>query len=317
MATTSSRESRRRKILERGSDRLAFITGQLQNLPPQSPHQPHTETETPPPSDFRHQDPPLSFSTQATVSPFPHDKASGFDADQSHSSAYNGGIVEDSISQGGVEPSHDKASGPELIKHDPSFDADQSHTSAYNGGIGEGSIEPSNDPALDASGEPNSLPESLDDQSSFNSTSRVVQHSETRSGHRNLFTPKQISSAIDASQKTRLLCSVVVAVLVVLSHLGFPLLGNRFLGTTISFRPLYFVLLTNVTMVIARLLFSDRRSSQSSIGGGGENRVDDNNWAEQLSKTLEVGLVAQKVIDAVFMDFSVYAIIVICGLSFT
>ncbi|OMO91003.1 hypothetical protein COLO4_18713 [Corchorus olitorius] len=52
-----------------------------------------------------------------------------------------------------------------------------------------------------------------------------------------------------------------------------------------------------------------------------ENRknvsADDNNWAEQLSKTFEVGLVVQKVIDAVFMDCSVYAVIVICGLSFT
>ena len=138
-----------------------------------------------------------------------------------------------------------------LLKHDPIFYADPSQTSAYNGGIGDGSvshgggtsIEPSKDPTLDASGEVNSVPVSLDDQSSFISTSGVVQHSETPSRQRNFFTPKpkQISSAIDASEKTRLLCSVIVAILVVLSHLGFPLLENRFLGSIISFKPLYFI----------------------------------------------------------------------------
>lgn len=34
---SNSREARRRKILERGSDRLAFITGQINNVPPPSP----------------------------------------------------------------------------------------------------------------------------------------------------------------------------------------------------------------------------------------------------------------------------------------
>ncbi|CAH2077170.1 unnamed protein product [Thlaspi arvense] len=31
---SNSREARRRKILERGSDRLAFITGQINGVPP-------------------------------------------------------------------------------------------------------------------------------------------------------------------------------------------------------------------------------------------------------------------------------------------
>ncbi|XWS72584.1 hypothetical protein CRYUN_Cryun02cG0052400 [Craigia yunnanensis] len=286
---TSTRESRRKKILERGSDRLAFITSQVQNLP----HHSHYQTDSdPPPLLVPHdQDPPPDFSRKAAAS----------------------------------LNAHDKSSSPVLLKHDPIFYADPSQTSAYNGGIGEGSvshrggtsIEPSKDPILDAS-EVNSLPVSLDDQSSFISTSGVVQHSETPSRQHNFFTFKQISSAIDASEKTSLLCSVIVAIIVVLSHLGFPLLVNRFLGSIISFRPLYFILLTNVTLVIARLLFDDRGSSPRAIREEHEAAsTDDYNWAEQLSKTLEVGLVAQKVIDVVFMDCSVYAIIVICGLSFT
>ncbi|XP_022751793.1 uncharacterized protein LOC111300427 isoform X2 [Durio zibethinus] len=282
---TSTRESRRRKILERGSDRLAFIMDQVQGLDPHSYDQ--TDSDPPPPLVLHDQDPPPNFSCQSSAA-------------------------------AAVSPcAHDKACSPVLPKQDPSFDADLSRTGTGEGSIshrGRTSVEPSKDPALDASDEANSLPVPLDDQSSFISTSGVVQ----RSRQQNFFTPKQISSAIDASEKTRLLCSAIVAVLVLLLHFGFSLLGNRFLGTIISFRPLYFILLTDVTLVILRLLFADGGSSQRAIGEVNKAAsTDDYSWAEQLSNTLEVGLVAQKVIDAVFMDCSVYAIIVICGLSFT
>ncbi|KAK6236880.1 hypothetical protein SCA6_012217 [Theobroma cacao] len=286
---TSNRESRRRKIVERGSDRLAFIKGRIENLPSQSLDQ--TDSDPLQPLVPHDQDPPPTIATQAAASP----------------------------------DAHAKAASPVLPKHDY-FDAGQSPTSAYNGEIGEGSvlhrsgtsIDSSKYPALDASVEANSLPVLLDDQGSFSSTSGLEQQSETRTRQNNFFTPKQISSAIDASEKTRLLCSVTVAILVILSHLGFPFLGNRFLGSIISFRPLCFILLTNLTVLIARLLVGDCGGSQRAIREENRNAsTDENNWAEQLSKTLEVGLVAQKVIDAVFMDCSVYAVIVICGLSFT
>jgi hypothetical protein len=37
MSQKEAREARRRKILERGSDRLAFITGEIKSIPPTSP----------------------------------------------------------------------------------------------------------------------------------------------------------------------------------------------------------------------------------------------------------------------------------------
>ncbi|XP_039063112.1 uncharacterized protein LOC120207760 isoform X2 [Hibiscus syriacus] len=287
---TSSRESRRRKILERGSDRLAFITGHLQNLspPPHSENQIDANPPPPPPLVPLAQDPPPDFPVSPDV--------------------------------------HDEASTSVLLKNNPSSDSNHSQPSAYNGGIGEGStshrrdrsIGPSNDSALNTSGQTNSLPVLSDDQVSLISTSRTVHHSETPTRKHNFFTPKQVSSAIDASEQARLFCSVIVAVLVVLVRLGFPHLGTRFLGNIISFRPLYLILLTNVTLVMGRLLLGDHVSSRKVIPE--ENKPSsaaDNNWAEQLSKTLEVGLVAKKAIDALFMDCSVYLIIVICGLSFT
>ncbi|OMO61871.1 hypothetical protein CCACVL1_23203 [Corchorus capsularis] len=302
---TSTRENRRRKIIERGADRLAFITGRVPNLPSQS----HDPPDSNPPPPLSHgQDPPPNFSSHVAAGTLLL-------------------LLPSSVPIKMSPDANDKPFNPVFLKHDPVPDDGQSQMSACNGGIGKRSLsdrdqtsdESSKDPALDSSNEVNSLPVSFDDQSSFISTSGVRQHSETQTQKHNLFTTKQISSAIDASEKMRLLCSVVVAILVVLSHIGIPLLGNRFLGSIISFRPLYFVLLTNLTMVIARILFYNRGSSERV--NREENRknasADNNNWAEQLSKTFEVGLVVQKVIDAVFMDCSVYAVIVICGLSFT
>lgn len=40
---TNERESRRRRIVSRGSDRLALITGQIENLPSPSPSDSHPQ----------------------------------------------------------------------------------------------------------------------------------------------------------------------------------------------------------------------------------------------------------------------------------
>lgn len=100
----------------------------------------------------------------------------------------------------------------------------------------------------------------------------------------------------------------------VASYLGFSLIKS-----VISFRPLYLVLLTNSTVVVARLFVSGKQ-----IGFGRSRRRQNNDadsssssseWDAQLAKTLEIGLVVQSVLDAVFMDCAVYAIVLICGLS--
>ncbi|KAE8687644.1 hypothetical protein F3Y22_tig00111013pilonHSYRG00302 [Hibiscus syriacus] len=175
------------------------------------------------------------------------------------------------------------ASTSELLNENHGSNADQSQRNAYNGGIGEGST--SN--RQDTSGQVNSPPFPSDDRSSSITSSGTVQHSETRTQKHYFFTTKQVSSAIDASEKARILCSVIVAILVVLVRAGFPLLGNRFVGNIISIRPLYFILLTNVTLVMGRLLYGDHVSSRRAIAE--ENKpssTEDDNWAEQLSKTL-------------------------------
>lgn len=147
--------------------------------------------------------------------------------------------------------------------------------------------------------------------------SGTVQHLESQTCLNRFVTPSQISSAIAASERSRVFCSITFALLVVLSYMGFPLLGSNIINSIISFRPLYLVLLTNLTLVVARLLFNNRRGFGRVVAG--EFSVPSTgkyDWAEQAGKALEVGLLMQKAIEAIFMDFSVYAVIVIAFFSF-
>ena len=91
-------------------------------------------------------------------------------------------------------------------------------------------------------------------------------------------------------------------------------------GSVVASRPLYILLLTDATIVFARLYLKNR------VDDHGENSLeeeeipqvqDDNahNWIQAV-KFLERGLVLYQAIRGIFIDFSVYAVIVICGLSF-
>ncbi|XP_021736832.1 uncharacterized protein LOC110703344 isoform X1 [Chenopodium quinoa] len=129
-----------------------------------------------------------------------------------------------------------------------------------------------------------------------------------------LFSAKELSSCIIASETTRIICSVSIALLVVLSFIDYPVLGVNIVNSKsiIALRPLYLLLVTEITVIIAYLVFRRRRyeASEEDTGvskGGGVN------W--ERAETLERGLVAHQTIRAVFIDFSVYVVIVICILS--
>lgn len=139
------------------------------------------------------------------------------------------------------------------------------------------------------------------------SASEEISQQQSRAAEPERFTfinPSDVSSAINASRVTRLCCSIFVALLVVASYLGL----SQLINTVISFRPLYLVLLTNLTVVIARLVSGKQRRRR-------QNSTDSSEWDSQLAKTLEIGMVLQSLIDAVFIDCSVYAIVLVCGLS--
>lgn len=234
MAEANSREAqrRRRRILQQGSDRLAFIKGHIQTLPPPD-LQNHDASET-------------------------------------------------------------------NITHTPTF-PEQQHTQ---------SDEILSFPNSEIQPEPEHvqlLPQTLPD--SFNEIPRQQTRAEEPRSL-NFINPSDVSNAIDASKTTRLCCSIIVALLVVASYLGFSLIK-----TVISFRPLYLVLLTNSTFVVSKLMKHrgvNERSRRKLNGTDSSDQWD----GQQLAKTLEIGLVVKSVVDAVFMDCAVYAIVLICSLSF-
>lgn len=130
-----------------------------------------------------------------------------------------------------------------------------------------------------------------------------------------LITPSEISSAINASKRTRLCCSILVALLVVASYLGFSLLGSKLIKSVISFRPLYLVLVTNLSVVAACVLSSKQRGYERSNRRHNKTFSDGDQWDTQLARILELALVMQNAVDALFIDCAVYAIIVVCGIS--
>ncbi|RXH91871.1 hypothetical protein DVH24_020894 [Malus domestica] len=129
-----------------------------------------------------------------------------------------------------------------------------------------------------------------------------------------LLTANRISSAIEASERTQIYISMAVALLVVFAHFGFPLLGSKMVKTLLGFRPVYLVLVTNVTLVLARIfdIGPQRLSRVPARFGDCQNLSGtEYEWAKRLGVALGIGLKGNKVLDALFMVSVVYAIIVV------
>ncbi|KAL5065875.1 hypothetical protein RYX36_027612 [Vicia faba] len=96
--------------------------------------------------------------------------------------------------------------------------------------------------------------------------------------------------------------------------------GFSLIKTIISFRPLYLVLLTNSSFVVAKIISGKQRGSDERLrrrrnSASASASADSSDQYAQLAKTLEIGMVLKTVADAVFMDCAVYAIVLICSLS--
>lgn len=152
-------------------------------------------------------------------------------------------------------------------------------------------------------------------QTESDSTSNVKRHSETKTSRRT-FTPNDISSAVTASEITRVCCSVAAAILVFLSYIGTPIPGSYLINNVVLSRPLYLLLVTNISIVVSYLLLAKQKGVVSSgKEANGASLLAAFGSVGQLGKALEAGLVVQHVVGALFMDCSVYSIIVVCFLS--
>ncbi|XP_062111322.1 uncharacterized protein LOC133822877 [Humulus lupulus] len=279
---SNSREARRRRILERGSDRLALITGHIDNLPDPSPSLHRLNQDTQP--LLSHQD----------YQSHPIDKINVFSHGEDRTSSPVLPKDDHNTDCGPIEGDFDGSSSmPLFSKEETNFEPLRNRNSGSEDSLLNSSLASSRD------------------QSSSVSNLATERQVESQTQKYRFFTPNQITSALAATERTRFFCSIALALLVVLSYFGFPILRSKFIKSIISFRPLYLVWLTNATAVLAQLLRiqGSRRENKTSSADG-------NDLAAQLGKTLEIGLLIQKGADAVFMTCAVYAVIVVCGVSF-
>lgn len=130
-----------------------------------------------------------------------------------------------------------------------------------------------------------------------------------------LFSLKDINACILSSENARLQCSIIIALLVVMSCVSVPH-GMTKSNSIIASRPLYIIILTDVTIVVARLLILGKREDhqETAEGGSGDKENDEYNWTEAFAM-LEIGLVLYQTIRALFIDCSFYLVVVLCGLS--
>ncbi|CAI9093462.1 OLC1v1028964C1 [Oldenlandia corymbosa var. corymbosa] len=281
--TESSREARRRRILERGNDRLALITGQIRNLPSDS-------GSNPPQSDSLAGDlssPPSTIQAQLPSSPPPT-------LDSPH---------RDDKTSGPLLPNPNSV--PENSQQKSSDDRAESLISSS-----DSITRPADLLSRDHDGEGSSIQQNLRDSRSYKD-----QHLGILTHLHNLFSFSEVKSAISASESTRMVCSVAVALLVVLANVGFPVLGSRLVKSVIFFRPLYLLLLTNITIVIALLLEKQRGLPRPERQTTGNRSTGEQGLVDQLGAALELGLFISNVTGALLMDGSIYAIALVCGFS--
>lgn len=280
--STASREARRRRIVDRGSDRLALITGRIETLPSSSSsltEPDHSHTPTCPPS--------ISYNHNLPID------SEGVDDNTSNS----------------LLPLHESVSKSGDINADVCGIGDQPVLQKF-GTNNEASRATSWE--VESRSQSSQVLSPVQESPVFSSD--IECRLEPHGHHARFFTPKQISSAVKATESTRTYSSLGVAILVVLSFVGFPILGRHVVKSVVFFRPLYLVLIIDVSIVLSWLLL-DKQQRGLERTGQVANKVSSGGGYVLAGKALEFGLVLQKIMGALFMDCSVYAIVLICGLS--
>ncbi|KAF5466639.1 hypothetical protein F2P56_016545 [Juglans regia] len=280
MATNHGSEERRRRILERGSDRMALITGQIKTLPtsPPAPYQSIISSSSDPPHQHHHH---------------------GDDGSNHH---LRDAVVKDYTSD-------------DTLLNKESTDEDSSGNKFVIGSQGEPQLNKGST-GIEAQEIQTTLDNGVKTIVQKTSTERDQQLPKPRRRQPRLFTSKRIHSCIVASENTRVTCSLIIAFLVVFSYVDYPLFGRNIVNSksVVASRPLYILLLTDVTIVFARVYLEKRREFDEAEEERVALQEDGQNW-EKAEKVLERGLVAYQAIRAIFIDCSVYAVVVICGLS--
>ena len=246
MASNNNGGERRKRIVERGSDRMALITGRINALPPS----------------------PSSATSSPTLPRHPQD--------------------------GGAEDNKHDATNSSRLKH--------------QGGFKNLNFETKNEvePLLQDSSNTNSKnnkPKSTSSKSVETNQSKKPRNWRKRT----FFSSRELNFSILASENTRALCSMVIAVLVVLSY-------KIFSRNVFASRPLYIVLVNDVTIVVARIYREKARVLKENQGEMVDAGEDGHSWGDAV-KLLERGLVLYQALRGIFIDCSIYLVVVVCCIS--
>ncbi|KAL9304476.1 hypothetical protein ACSQ67_021739 [Phaseolus vulgaris] len=120
------------------------------------------------------------------------------------------------------------------------------------------------------------------------------------------FSSRELNHCILASESTRALSSLIIAVVVVFYYL--------ISKSVLASRPLYILLLTDVTIVFARLHCGKAIVVEENEGEKGKTPGDGHSWGDAV-KLLERGLVAYQALRGAFIDCSIYLVVVVCATS--
>ncbi|RLN05587.1 uncharacterized protein C2845_PM13G14180 [Panicum miliaceum] len=119
----------------------------------------------------------------------------------------------------------------------------------------------------------------------------------------------EITKAISATESNRFLASIAIAFLVVLSSWGLDI-GGGVTRVLVGTRPLLFLIITSITIVITQLLENKDPNARGRPVGPNLGSAD------SLGQMLDIGLLLQKALGALLIDCSVCAVIMICFLGF-
>nr|XP_043610338.1 uncharacterized protein LOC122582056 [Erigeron canadensis] len=296
--TSDAAAARRRRIAERGAERLALITGRVQSL--SSPSVPPSDQL---PLSDENTDSPLS--TKVVVKDVMSNVKS-VTYENTDSPLSTEAVVKDVLSN--VKSVTDENTDSP-VNVDAAIEDLMRNVRSLTDNLGT-----TNESFAQISSEPNkiqSFPNVSTEQGSSSSGPNNSQKPRSQTRLHEAFTPSQLRRAITASESIRRICCFAAAFLVLLSYAGFPILGNSTIKNIILTRPLFLLILTNITIVIAPPLLEkvkQKEHRRSSTGEAG--------FANHVGTILEWGLVMKTGSSALFMDCSIYSLVVICGMSF-
>ncbi|KAE9621343.1 hypothetical protein Lalb_Chr01g0012691 [Lupinus albus] len=116
------------------------------------------------------------------------------------------------------------------------------------------------------------------------------------------FSSRALNLSILAFETTRALSSLTIALLVVFFYM--------FSKSIVATRPLYIVLLSDITIVLGRLYREKARVIEETE----TENVEAHSWGDAV-KLMERGLVAYQAIRGIYIDCSIYIVVVVCCIS--